>query len=149
MAPFFLDTNVFLYAAGADHPHRESCQRVLERVAEGSLSAVTSAEVVQEILYVLSRRGLRSEGLRLAASVLALFPELLPVRRAEIAEALLLLDRYPTLNPRDAVHGATVRVNRLAGIVTADRHFERIEGVTPLAPSQVLATEPGPGPAPA
>ncbi len=42
----FLDTNVFLYAAGADHPLRDPCQRILHRVAAGELAATTSSKVV-------------------------------------------------------------------------------------------------------
>ena len=39
MAAIFLDTNIFLYAAGADHPLREASQQFLQRVAEGDLQA--------------------------------------------------------------------------------------------------------------
>lgn len=57
----FLDTNVFLYAAGADHPLKKPSIRWLEGAAEGRFRAVTSAEVLQEILHVLIRRGRRRE----------------------------------------------------------------------------------------
>ncbi len=49
----FLDTNVFLYAAGRAHPERDACASVLRRVADGSLDATVNTEVIQEILYVL------------------------------------------------------------------------------------------------
>ena len=75
----FLDTNVFLYAAGAAHPERDACVRVLRSVADGSLDATVNSEVVQEILYVLSRRGRRRDAIALAGHVAALFPDLLPV----------------------------------------------------------------------
>ncbi|MDP7111874.1 MAG: type II toxin-antitoxin system VapC family toxin, partial [Myxococcota bacterium] len=65
----FLDSNVFLYAAGADHPHKVPCVEIVRAVSEGRLKANTSAEVVQEILYVYLRRGLREEAVRLAGHV--------------------------------------------------------------------------------
>jgi predicted nucleic acid-binding protein len=51
MPTVFLDTNVFLYAIGAQHPLKAAGQQVLERVGNGTLEAVTSTEVIQEILY--------------------------------------------------------------------------------------------------
>ena len=35
MSTVFLDTNVFLYAIGAQHPLKAASQRVLERVETG------------------------------------------------------------------------------------------------------------------
>ena len=52
----FLDTNIFLYAAGGPSPLREVCARVLRRAADGSLEATINAEVIQEVLHVLIRR---------------------------------------------------------------------------------------------
>ncbi len=52
----FLDTNVFLYAAGGPHPDREACAGLLQRVGEGSLDATVNTEVIQELLFVLARR---------------------------------------------------------------------------------------------
>ncbi len=70
----FLDTNIFLYAAGGPSPQRESCANVLRRVADGSMDATINAEVIQEILHVLVRRGRREEGIKLARQMTALFP---------------------------------------------------------------------------
>lgn len=74
--PIFLDTKVFLYAAGRPHPEREACALILRRVADGSLEATTNTEVIQEILYVLTRRGQRQEALQLAGAITALLPDL-------------------------------------------------------------------------
>ena len=64
--PVFLDTNIFLYAAGGPHPEREACIALLRRVSDGSMDAIVHAEVVQEVMFVLVRRGRLRDGLRLA-----------------------------------------------------------------------------------
>jgi len=69
----FLDTNIFLYAAGRLHPERDACVQILRRVADGTLDATVNTEVIQEILYVLTRRGRQVEALALARHVAALF----------------------------------------------------------------------------
>lgn len=135
MTLVFLDSNVFLYAVGKDPPLRAPSQRLLRRVAAGEVAAITSTEVVQEVLYVLLRRGHRTEALALAQRILDLFPDLLPVTRADMARACALLEEHPDLTPRDAVHAATALGHGLADIVSADEHFAALPGIRwrPLA----------------
>ncbi|MFQ5678851.1 MAG: type II toxin-antitoxin system VapC family toxin [Gemmatimonadota bacterium] len=135
MATAFLDTNVFLYAAGQAHPEREPCRRLLEAVAEGEILATTSIEVVREILYVLARRDETARGVALARGVLRLLPGLLPVTPAEIAVACDLLAKHPGLPARDAVHAATMRNRGLELLVSADPHFDAIAWIQRLDPA--------------
>ena len=129
MPTVFLDTNVFLYAIGAQHPLKAPSQRVLERVGDGELDAVTSTEVVQEILHVLIRRGLRATGLQLARHMIDPLGGLLPVTQADLSIACDLIDRYPALPVRDAVHAATMLNNGISAIVSADGHFDEVQEI--------------------
>lgn len=129
MPTVFLDANVFLYASGAAHPLQEPSRNVLRRVRDGDLLATTSTEVVQEILHVLIRRGLKDAALVLARNVLGLFPDLLPVTRFDVVAACHLLETHPQLKPRDALHAATMLNNGIRDIITADGHFEGVKGL--------------------
>ena len=142
----FLDTNVFLYAAGGDHPLREPCRSIVERAARGRLPATTSSEVVQELIFVLARRGMLRQGVALARDVLALLPDLLPVGHREMAGACDLLERFPALPPRDAVHAATMACHGLDTVVSADPHFDQVSGLRRLAPEWSHRFETGPVP---
>lgn len=136
--PLFLDTNIFLYSAGRPHPERDASVRILERVAEGSLEATTSTEVIQEILYVLIRRGQRQEGLSLAAKITALFPGLLPITRDDISAAVDLLRKYPALPVRDAIHAASMIQSGVKTIVSVDSDFDLISEIRRLEPRSLL-----------
>jgi predicted nucleic acid-binding protein len=46
-----IDANIFMYAAGAEHPHKEPSRMFLEQVARGEVDAALDAEVLQEILH--------------------------------------------------------------------------------------------------
>jgi predicted nucleic acid-binding protein len=130
----FIDTNVFLYAAGSAHSRREGCARVLRRIAEGTLDATVNSEVIQEILYVLFRRGRSEEALTLASLVSSLFPDMLPVTRGDIQKACELLRLYPKLPVRDAVHAATMIQNGIHQIISVDLDFDRVEGIRRIEP---------------
>ncbi len=133
----FLDTNIFLYAAGRAHPERDACARLLRRVADGSLEATINTEVVQEILYVLTRRGRRKEALALARHIESLFPDLLPVTREDMNEALRLLEKHLRLSVRDAVHAATMLRNGLDTVASVDPDFDQIPGIRRIPPGSV------------
>ena len=132
----FVDTNVCLYAAGRDHPLRENGLRALEKVGSGDLKASTSTEVLQEILYVLTRRGERGAGIALTREILDLMPDPLPVTKPDVTLALLYMERYERLNVRDALHLGTMLNNGIGSILTADRHFDGIEDITRVDPEE-------------
>jgi predicted nucleic acid-binding protein len=133
-ATIFLDTNVFLYAAGGGHELREPCRRLLHRVGEGEVVATTSSEVVQEVLYVVARRGRTQEALALARAILDLFPDLLAVGRPEMTLACDLLERYTGLPVRDAVHTATMLTHDIGELRSADTHFDQVREIRRLSP---------------
>jgi hypothetical protein len=124
ITPVFLDTNVFIYAAGAEHPMKAPSQEILRRVADHELAAITNAEVVQEILYVLSRRGLHDAASHVARNALSLFPDLLPVTSMDMLVACSLVEKYPGVPTRDAVHAATMLNHGISTVITADGHFD-------------------------
>jgi uncharacterized protein len=120
--------------AGGPHPEREACIELLQRVSDGSLDATVDAEVVQEVLFVLVRRGRLRDGLRLARDVLALFPGLFPVTSQDMLRACGLLERYPTLPVRDAIHVATMLNNGLKTVVSVDADFDQVVEIRRVAP---------------
>ena len=130
----FIDTNIFLYAAGGSHPRRAKCIQVLQNLAEGKLDATINSEIVQEILYVLSRRGRLDDALTLASHMSSLFPDLLPVTRGDILEACNLLRLYPHLPVRDAIHAATMIRNGITQIISVDEDFDQIDGIRRIEP---------------
>src|ERR1700680_2737049 len=71
----FIDSNIPMYVAGREHPHREPSRRLLARVKRGEVQGCTSVEVLQEILYRYS--ALRR--LDLAHEVYDLFVQICPV----------------------------------------------------------------------
>lgn len=137
-AAFFVDTNIFLYAIGQDSVHRSASRAVLEAVADGSLVAATSTEVVQEILHVLIRKGRRPEAFVAARQIEALFAPFLPVTAAEIRKAVEILQHSPNCGVRDAVHAATMLNAGIAVIISVDADFDRLGAVTRYSPQEIV-----------
>ena len=87
--------------------------------------------------YIGSRRW--AEGGREA---LQRFAELMygrtePVYAGDVELAAMLADRYPGISTRDYLHAAVVRRIGVERIISADRDFDRLPGVTRLDPVDV------------
>ncbi len=135
---YFLDTNVFMYAAGREHPLKAPCVAVLRRVAREELDVLTNAEVLQEILYRYGAIGELQRGVHLARlAVDQVAGEVLPVTLADMHRTFDLVDRYGTeITGRDAVHVATMLNHGLTHLISADTHFDIVEGITRLDPQK-------------
>ena len=125
----FIDSNVFMYAAGADHVYKQPSVRVLAAIGAKTLIAAISAEILQEILYRYSSIGLSAKGIALARSMLEYPVNVLSVTAQDLRSTIDLLEQHSQLKPRDAVHIATMRNNKLGRILSADRHFDGIAGI--------------------
>lgn len=134
----FVDTSVIMYASGTEHPLKEPSVAVLEAAASGTAEMKTSVEVVQEILHRFIHLGRRQQGIMLARQVVELFQPLLPVRPRDIRLAIDLLERYPALSSRDALHAAVALNNGISRIVSADRDFELVREVEQVAPGAIV-----------
>lgn len=132
----FVDTAVIMYAGGASHPLRAPCQRLLSRVAAGELDAVTSAEVIQEILHRFGPAERRDVGVAMASHALDLFAPLLPLTEAVMRRMPALFGEYPQLAARDLVHIATCLEAGIQTIISPDRGFDAVEGLRRVDPAE-------------
>ena len=132
----FIDTSVFMYARGKDHPLKAPCSNIILAIArDGALgnygAPVVNTEVVQEILYryVMIEKG--DTGLSICRDIEALEVDILPVTKADMKRTFELFERYKSkkLPPRDLIHAAVMINNGLSNIVSADTHFDSIKEI--------------------
>ena len=132
----FVDSNIPMYVAGTDHPHRDPSVRFLEEAQDDGLELCTSTEVLQEILYRYAGLGRRELGARVYDLFVALMPEVFDVTLADTDLAKTILLSHAGISARDAVH-AGVMINREVRVIaTFDRGFGDIDGITRLEPGR-------------
>jgi uncharacterized protein len=125
----FIDSNIPMYVAGREHPHREPSRRLLAKVERGEIEGCTSVEVLQEILYRYS--ALRR--LDLAREVYELFVQVctvvLVVTLADTDRARDLLSDAQGTSARDAIHAAVMLNHDVEWIASFDGGFDRVPGI--------------------
>lgn len=129
-----IDTNIFIYAVGRPHEYKDSCITLLSEVNARRIAANIDVELLQEILHRYWQRSTYDEGMRLFDEVVAAFPDPIPIGIADVRRAREVLEANSRIAPRDAIHAAVVLEHRLEGIISTDRGFDAIPGVTRFDP---------------
>lgn len=137
MKSYFIDTNVFIYAQGEAHKYKSPCQIIMRLIALDELYAVTSTEVLQEILYRYAYLRKKELGLQMVQNILAIIHEVLPVEKADVLLALELLRCHSSINSRDALHAAVALHSGFKYVLSADKHFDRIRGLQRFDPCDI------------
>lgn len=133
-----LDTNIFMYAAGQQHPLRGPCSRVLEMVTVYPDSLLTDAEVFQEIMHryrSVRRWSLGREAFNEFAELM--HGRIEPVYAEDVVHAAVLADDHPNISSRDLVHAAVALRLGVSYIISTDADFDRLPVVTRLAPERI------------
>jgi predicted nucleic acid-binding protein len=130
----FVDTNIVMYAVGAEHPYRHPCLDSLDRIIQDRQAAVVSSEVHQEILHRYIALCLPEQARQVSVHLEAIIPEALPVTMADVRRARSLSERYPGLNARDLIHVAVMLENGISYILSTDKHFDQLDEVRRIDP---------------
>lgn len=117
----FVDTNVFMYAVGGEHPLRREARSFFETALERHDQLATSAEVLQELLHAylpVNRLATLDAALTLAEARTVV---VWPAEAEDVRLARALIARHPGLGSRDLLHLACCRRREVAGIKSFDR----------------------------
>lgn len=134
MKPVFIDTNIPIYAGGKPHPNKKPCAQVIMAIAKGEIRAVSSAEVLQEILHRHSQTRERAKGIKMLHEFRELLSDIFPVTIKEVNMAATFLEKYPNIEARDAIHIATMLTNDIKLILSTDKHLDDIQGIKRIDP---------------
>ncbi len=139
MSRYLVDTNVFVYARGGDHPYRVPCRSVLRAAAAGIVDLEASVELVQEFAHLLLRRSIDREDALEEVDDVRSQCRLHPFDHDVLQTSLGLLRRHPGLGVRDAVHAGTALRAGITQILGADRVFDSIHELRRVDPAHAGA----------
>jgi uncharacterized protein len=129
----FVDSNIPMYAAGREHPNKESSIKILELISEGLVIGITSTEVFQEILYRYQAIDLLEKGFEVFESFSGIIDETLQINFNIIREAKNIL-KSNKISTRDAVHLAAMDHYDISYIASHDRHFKKFKHIRYFQP---------------
>ena len=126
----FVDSNIPMYLVGAAHPNKELAERLLEQSVIDGEPLATDAEVFQEILHRYAAIGRREAIDPAFELLLGVVDVVFPIEAEDIQRARRLVVSNERLSARDAVHVAVMGRRNIDRILTFDRGFDEIAGLT-------------------
>ena len=120
----YLDANVFIFAACDLSPIGEAARKILRMVQEGDQKAITSALTYDEVVWGI-RKLLGKEKSQWVGELFLFISHLSikEVTRETLSEAQHFMKHY-NLDPRDAIHLATMRLENESEIISEDADFD-------------------------
>ena len=126
----FVDSNIPMYLVGADHPHKVDSQRVLERLIADRARLVTDVEVLQEILHRYAAIG-RRDAIQPAFDVIeGVVDVVFGIEKVDVDRAKEILLARSEISARDAIHVAVMQRHGISEILSFDKGFDSLPGVT-------------------
>jgi len=130
-----VDTSVLVYAVGGDHQLQAPCRELVQLVADGTVSATTTVEAIQESVHVRARRRPRSDAAALGRAYATLFAPLTQSRTSDLELGLELFERHPDLGAFDAVFAATAQRVGDGVLASTDSAFRGVDALRLLDPA--------------
>lgn len=116
----FVDTNVFMYAVGREHPLQQPARDFFEASVTGGDRLATSTEVLQELMHAylpVSRMATLDAALSLSRTI----AEIWPIEEGDVVHARALCERHKALGARELLHIACCQRRGVTEIKTFDR----------------------------
>ena len=129
-----VDTNIFMYAAGAVHKYKLPSLEFLHNVARLEHECCINTEVLQEILHRYRSIGRWEDGKEVYSLTKKIVPLVQPVTAEIMDKTVELMNVYPTLMARDCLHAAHCILSDLDGICSFDKDFDFVAEARRIEP---------------
>lgn len=124
----FLDSNIFINASISSGHHGQASRDLLKRIAKGEQNAAISPLVMDEVIYVLIPEKGLDFAIKFLKTILANQRiQVLPVDERVLNQLPSYLEQG--LEPRDAMHAATMQVYSISTICSYDTGFDNKKGI--------------------
>jgi predicted nucleic acid-binding protein len=128
----FIDSNIPMYLVGAAHPHKADTRHRLEQAIAAGERLVTSAEVLQEILHRYVAFDRRDAIQPAFDALLGVVDHVLPIAQKGVERAREFVLGRRGVSARDALHAAFMDREGITRIMSFDRAFDELPGISRL-----------------
>ena len=119
-----------MYLVGTAHPNKANARQLLEAAIAASERLVTSAEVLQDILHRYVAIDRRDAIQPAFGALLGIVDEVIAIELADVVRARDFVMGMSDLSARHALHVAVMARENIERIMTFDKAFDRVPGVS-------------------
>lgn len=125
----YIDSNVIIYATLNKDKIGDKAREIISKIKNGYYKAYTSVLTIDELLWNAKKEIGREKSADIAKDFLSLINlECLDANK-EIILSSIEIYKNEKLDPRDAIHLASMRVKNIKTIISSDSDFDKIKGI--------------------
>lgn len=121
----YIDANVLVISLLDLSPRGDSARELMGLIDGGSVEAVTSSLTLDEVMWTFIKSGRKDSLTKAVSGFYESNVRVVPVSSQAPLNACGIIDEYG-LDPRDAIHAAVMRENRMTEILSEDKHFDKV-----------------------
>ena len=126
---FYADSNFFIFAFANPEEDGERARKLLESVKKGELKIYTSYLTLDEVMWIIQHEKNKEESYNCAKIILST-PNIIFIEvNQEIISNSIDIYNKEKLDPRDAIHLASMQSKKIKTIVTTDSDFDKIKEI--------------------
>ncbi|MBI4162745.1 MAG: type II toxin-antitoxin system VapC family toxin [Candidatus Aenigmarchaeota archaeon] len=131
----YIDTNIFVYAIENHPKYGVSCKKILEDVENKKIDVACSTLVLTELINVLVKiKKVAGDKLNVKESISAVLS--LPINWTDMS--IFIIENAASykynVSGADYIHIATMEMNSISKIISADGDFDKVDNVKRIDP---------------
>lgn len=119
----YLDANIFVHASASKDAIGESCVKILDWLAQGKITGVTTFLTFDEVFYKLDKLCGFENAEIFTENFLALPNLTFADVNSEVISAAFKIIKEHRFHPRDAIHASTALLKKADTLVTEDKRL--------------------------
>ena len=125
----YVDSNLFIYASSEEGIISKNAYEIIKKINDGNLIAYTSTLTMDEVLYIIQKK----VGREIAANIIENYIKLNNLNiisvDLEILNKSIEIYKSTNLKPRDSIHLAVMKINKISAMISSDPDFDKIKDV--------------------
>jgi len=133
----YVDSNIFIFAATNKGKLGQNCREIINLINEKRIMCASSLLVIDEVMWILKKKAGKDCAIKITKAMLSM-----PIKWVEVDKSVIIkmIDIFEktTLDPRDAIHIASMKELGLSVIVSEDNDFDKVDGIGRVGASKCI-----------
>ncbi|MEF8880176.1 MAG: type II toxin-antitoxin system VapC family toxin, partial [Candidatus Thermoplasmatota archaeon] len=135
----YIDSNIFIYSAIDNTKIGENCRKILKKIENDKITAASSLLTIDETLWILQKQIGRKEALKNTKIIQSLPIKWINLKKETLYQTFKIYNETQ-LDPRDAIHLASMKQTGHTTLLSEDQDFDDIEEIDRIATKEYLNT---------
>ena len=132
----YVDSNIFILSVINHASLGDKAREVLKKINDNQIRAFSSCLTLDEVFYVLKKNLDKEDFNEFLETIFSVNIKWLEANINIIKESAEIIKRY-NLEPRDAIHVATMKLNNINSIISQDDNFDKIKEIKRIKLAQI------------